>query len=125
MLEVASAPSCRLSVPLVLGDARRLPFRVGRFDAVFAAGLLAHLPDAEAGLAELGRVVAAGGGLALFHPVGRAVLAARHHRALDPGDTLDPAVLPRVLQRSGWLVTAIDDGADRYVAVASRADDDS
>ncbi len=109
----------------MLGVARRLPFRLGRFDAAFAAGLLAYLPDAEAGLAELARVVAAGGGLALFHPVGRAVLAARHHRALDPRDTLDPAVLPRVLQRSGWVVTAIDDGADRYVAVASRADDDS
>jgi hypothetical protein len=77
--------------------------------------------DLRAGdAAELARVVAAGRRLALFHPVGRAVLAACHGRTLDAGDTLDPGVLPRVLDRSGWKVASIDDGPNRYLALASR-----
>ncbi len=57
---------------------------------VFAAGLVHHLPDPAAGLAELARVTRPGGRLVLFHPSGRAALAARHGRTLtryeDPED---------------------------------------
>lgn len=54
---------------LVLGDARALPFAGASVDAVFAAGLVHHLPDPRAGLAELGP----------GHPAGR------DPRALPPG----------------------------------------
>jgi SAM-dependent methyltransferase len=38
---------------LVLADARALPFAAGSVDAVFAAGLVNHLPDPQAGFTEL------------------------------------------------------------------------
>nr|BFE65680.1 hypothetical protein GCM10020063_102060 [Dactylosporangium thailandense] len=71
--------------PLVLADARRLPFAAGALDAIFAAGLVTHLPDATEGLRELARAVRPGGRLVLFHPSGRARLAARHGRTPAPG----------------------------------------
>lgn len=56
--------------PGTVGDALRLPFRGGAFDAVVAAFSLNHLPDPGAGLRECGRVVRAGGAvLASTFPV--------------------------------------------------------
>ncbi|TDC63004.1 class I SAM-dependent methyltransferase [Actinomadura sp. GC306] len=47
--------------PRVQGDARRLPFRDGTFDAVVAVNMLHHLPDPTAALREAHRVLAPGG----------------------------------------------------------------
>jgi glycogen synthase len=49
------------SLRLVQADARSLPFGDGEFDAVVALDLTPHLPDLEAGLRELARVVRPGG----------------------------------------------------------------
>lgn len=46
---------------LVLGDAGRLMFREGAFDAALAVGLLDYVPDAAGCLAELARVTTRGG----------------------------------------------------------------
>ena len=62
---------------LMLADVAALPLRSESLDAVFAAGLIAHLPRPADNLRELARVVRPGGMLALFHPIGRAALAAR------------------------------------------------
>ncbi len=62
---------------LLLADVAALPLRPDVLDAVFAAGLIAHLPDPAGNLREIARVVRPGGVLALFHPIGRAALAAR------------------------------------------------
>jgi SAM-dependent methyltransferase len=105
---------------LVLADARRLPVADSAVDVVFAAGLLTHLPDAEAGLRELARVTRSGGGLILFHPSGRAALAARHGRALRPDEPLAEAVLRGSTDRTGWRLTRYDDAAHRFLAVAHR-----
>ena len=59
--------------------------------------------------------------LALFHPIGRAALAARHQRELQPDELLDPSVLPGVLERAGWSVEMLDDAEARYLAIARRA----
>jgi glycogen(starch) synthase len=61
MLEEARArwPSLRL----VEADARQLPFSDGEFDAAIAIDLMTHLPDLEAGVRELARVVRPGGQL--------------------------------------------------------------
>jgi len=105
---------------LVLADARRLPLRTGSVDAGFAAGLLPHLPDPGRGLAELARVIRPSGRLALFHPSGRAALAARQGRRLHEDDLLAPAPLRRLLEQSGWRLDRYDDGPNRFLAIAER-----
>ncbi|MFD7260348.1 class I SAM-dependent methyltransferase, partial [Streptomyces sp. NPDC059874] len=101
MLAAAQRTGRAAEGTLLLADVARLPLRDGALDAVFAAGLIAHLPDPEANLRELGRVVRPGGRLALFHPIGRAAHAARPRRVLTPNPMgAEPNQRPRVA-RSG------------------------
>jgi protein-L-isoaspartate O-methyltransferase len=46
-----------------LGDARRLPYPEGRFDAAYLVAVLGEIPDQAAALRELARVLAPGGRL--------------------------------------------------------------
>ena len=46
-----------------VGDVQQLPFAEGEFDVAVAAWMLYHVPDLDRGLAELGRVLRAGGRL--------------------------------------------------------------
>jgi ubiquinone/menaquinone biosynthesis C-methylase UbiE len=105
---------------LIEADARRLPLATGAVDALFAAGLVNHLPDPAAGLGELARVTRPGGLLIIFHPVGRATLAARHGRTISPDEILSPDPLRRETARAGWDLTTYDDGDDRFLAIATR-----
>jgi hypothetical protein len=66
------------------------------------------------------RVTAPGGRLALFHPVGRAVLAARHGRRLTPADVRAEPNLRPLLRDAGWTLTAYHDTDERYRALAVR-----
>ncbi len=50
------------------GDALRLPFPDGSFDAVICAEVLEHLPDFRGAIAELSRVLVRGGSLAVSVP---------------------------------------------------------
>jgi SAM-dependent methyltransferase len=120
MLNAARAEGRDRVAGLVLGDALHLPLPAASVDAVFAAGYLSHIPDSRAGLVELARVIRAKGRLAVFHPVSRAALAARHGREVCPEDPLDPAVLAPVLVATGWGAEAFDDGPDRYLTLAVR-----
>ena len=117
----AARPAVQLAAArMVIADARALPLADGSADAVFAAGLVNHLPDTEAGLRELARVTSPGGRLVLFHPSGRAALAARHGHALFPDEPLSEGPLRRFTAAAGWQLTAYDDAADRFFAVAER-----
>jgi SAM-dependent methyltransferase len=120
MLAVAHAAGHRAHAALVLADVRRLPLATGSADAVFAAGLITHLPEPACGLRQLGRVTRPGGLLVLFHPTGRAALAARHGRALAPGEPLDEQPLRESLRAAGWRLSAYDDAMHRFFAVAAR-----
>lgn len=120
MLDAARPASADSGAVLVLADARRLPLGDASADAVFAAGLVNHLPDARAGLAELARVTRPGGLLVLFHPSGRAVLAARHGRTLSPDEPLAEGPLTAAAADSGWRLARYDDAEDRFFAVAVR-----
>jgi SAM-dependent methyltransferase len=105
---------------LLVGDGEVLPFRDGAFDAIFTAGFVPHLTDPEAGLAELARVCVPGGRLAIFHPISRAALAARHGNVPSDDDLVAPARLTRTIDASGWRLLTVDDGPDRYLALAIR-----
>lgn len=105
---------------LLRADVARLPLRDGVLDAVFAAGLIAHLPDPAANLRELARVVRPGGRLALFHPIGRAALAARHGRELTPDDLRAEHNLRPLLSGSGWDMTSYADEDARFLVLAAR-----
>ncbi|MFE2311141.1 class I SAM-dependent methyltransferase [Streptomyces sp. NPDC059411] len=105
---------------LLLADVARLPLRDEVLDAVFAAGLIAHLPEPAANLRELARVVRPGGRLALFHPIGRAAHAARHGRELTPDDLRAEQNLGPLLAGSGWRLTSYADEDTRFLALAVR-----
>ena len=117
MLQVAHAKG---RGALALADVTQLPVAPGRIDTMFAAGILGHVPDPRGLLRALSEAMSEGGKLAVFHPIGRAALAARHQRTLAPTELLDPSVLPGVLAECGWTSLRIDDADDRYLAVATR-----
>ncbi|SFE11547.1 Methyltransferase domain-containing protein [Actinacidiphila alni] len=105
---------------LIEADGARLPLRDAAFDAVLAAGLVHHLPDPADGLREWARVTAPGGRLALFHPIGRAALAARRGHALDPDDLRAGHRIGPLLAATGWELVSLDDSEERYLALAVR-----
>ncbi|MGW4276419.1 SAM-dependent methyltransferase, partial [Streptomyces seoulensis] len=88
----------------------------------FAAGLVAHLPDPARDLRELRRVVRRGGTLALFHPIGRAALAARQGRRITPDDLRAESNLRPLLAGSGLRLTSYTDEDARFLALAVRED---
>ncbi|MFF4607144.1 class I SAM-dependent methyltransferase [Streptomyces sp. NPDC001339] len=120
MLEAAVRAGRDTHAALLLADVARLPLPDAALDAVFAAGLLTHLPAPSDGLTELARVVRPGGRLALFHPIGRAALAARKGHPVTPDDLRAEPNLRPLLAGSGWDLVRYEDGDDRYLAVASR-----
>ncbi|OEV12790.1 hypothetical protein AN218_06705, partial [Streptomyces nanshensis] len=60
------------------------------------------------------------GALALFHPVGRAALAARQGRELTADDVRAEPNITALLAASGWRLTSMADDEDRYLALAVR-----
>lgn len=105
---------------LLLGDVGRLPLRDGVLDGVFGAGLISHLDRPAEGLRELARVVRPGGRLALFHPVGRAALAARHGRPVTDDDLRAEPRLRPLLAGSGWRMVSYEDVDTRFLVLADR-----
>ena len=122
MLATAAAYDRTRHATLLLADARRLPLPDRAVDGIFAAGLLQHLSDPDGGLVELARVTRHGGRLALFHPSGRAALAARHGHELRPDEPLAEVPLENATRRTGWRLERYDDAPTRFFALAIRLD---
>ncbi len=120
MLEAAVGAGRDRDGRLLLADVTALPLRSQSLDAVFGAGLISHLPEPAENLRELARVVRPGGVLALFHPIGRAALAARQGRQITPEDLRAEANLRPLLAGSGWHMTSYTDEAARFLALAVR-----
>ncbi|MDQ0954343.1 SAM-dependent methyltransferase [Streptomyces phaeochromogenes] len=120
MLEAAVRAGRDRDGQLLLADVAGLPLRSESLDAVFAAGLVAHLPNPSENLRELARVVRPAGTLALFHPIGRAALAARQGRQITPDDLRAESNLRPLLSGSGWRLTSYVDEDSRFLALAVR-----
>ncbi|ALU97723.1 MULTISPECIES: class I SAM-dependent methyltransferase [Streptomyces] len=118
MLEAAARAGRGADGALLRADVARLPLRDGALDAVFGAGLISHLARPEADMAELARVVRPGGVLALFHPIGRAALAARQGRAITDDDLRAEPRLRELLAGAGWRLESYTDEDDRFLALA-------
>jgi len=103
------------------GDVLHLPLPNACCDGIFAAGLVPHLDDAVvAGLTEMARITRTGGRLAIFHPISRTALAARHGRVPSDDDIAAPARMEALLTATGWRMISIEDGEERYLALAER-----
>ncbi|MGX1472681.1 UNVERIFIED_CONTAM: ubiquinone/menaquinone biosynthesis C-methylase UbiE [Streptomyces canus] len=122
MLEAAVRAGRDRDGRLLLADVAALPLRSRSLDAVFGAGLISHLPRPAENLRELARVVRPGGVLALFHPIGRAALAARQGRRITPQDLRAEPNLRPLLAVSGWHLTSYTDEDTRFLALAVRED---
>ncbi|MFF4746004.1 class I SAM-dependent methyltransferase [Streptomyces chengbuensis] len=122
MLQMAVRAGRDRDAALLQADAARLPLRTASMDAVFASGLIAHLPNPADDLRELARVVRPGGRLALFHPIGRAALAVRQKRRLTPDDLRAEPNLGPLLAATGWRLVSYADEEARFLALAVRED---
>jgi ubiquinone/menaquinone biosynthesis C-methylase UbiE len=105
---------------LMLGDVSLPPVRRDAFDGILAAGIITHLADPIDGLRVLAAITRFGGYLALFHPIGRAVLAARHGHELRSDDIRAPENVEVAFASTGWRLIEVDDSESRYLAVAQR-----
>ncbi|RPK54405.1 Demethylmenaquinone methyltransferase [Streptomyces sp. ADI96-02] len=120
MLEAAARAGRDECATPLHADVARLPLRDATLDAVLGAGLISHLAHPAANLAELARVVRPGGVLALFHPIGRAALAARQGRPITDDDLRAEPRLGPLLARGGWRLDSYQDEDDRFLALAVR-----
>jgi SAM-dependent methyltransferase len=88
MLEVArrKVPNATFEV----GDLERLPFDDGAFDLAVVSLALCHLPDPTTAVAELARVLVAGGTLVVSdpHPMGGVLGGQAFYGEVGPGRTL-------------------------------------
>jgi hypothetical protein len=68
-------------------------------------------------LLELAQVTRPGGRLVLFHPSGRAALAARHGRTLRPDEPLAEEPLNQSMRDTGRRLTTYRDMQHRFLAI--------
>lgn len=109
---------------IVIGDALRLPFRSGRFDACVSVDAAPYLPDRDRWFRELARVVADGGtaavsDLVLATPPGTAPEPTAVDSFLDAWDMAglaDPSFYADRLRDAGWEPLGVDDITDGSVA---------
>lgn len=109
MLRVGKAR--RPDLPFVAGDATRLPFADGAFDAVTISFGLRNVVDTSAALREMLRVV---------RPGGRVVICEFSHPAWAPFRTVYMEYLMRALPVVAGAVTK-DKGSYEYLAESIRA----
>ncbi|MDE0115312.1 MAG: methyltransferase domain-containing protein [bacterium] len=124
MLHEAARLGRRAISGCILGDVGRLPVRDGCVAGILAAGLLPHLPDPVGTLREMARVARPRARLAVFHPISRLALAARHQergaRAHDMN--IAPHRIKPLLADGGWTLELLDDADDHYLALAANSD---
>ncbi|WP_037912221.1 demethylmenaquinone methyltransferase [Actinacidiphila yeochonensis] len=96
----------RPELPLTAGDATRLPFADGVFDAVTISFALRNVHDPDAALREMRRVT---------RPGGRVVVCEFSHPVIKPFRTVYTEYLMRALPQ---VATAVSSNPDAYVYLA-------
>ena len=107
----------------VQGDAQSLPLPDGVFDWVVCNAVFPHFPDKPRALAELRRVLRAGGRLVICHAFKRQAIN-EFHRSI--GDVVARDAIPdeeemlHLLREAGLDRVVLRDEPDRYLALACR-----
>lgn len=106
---------------LSLGESERLPYASGKFDRVIIVDALHHVADQEATLAEMWRVLAAGGKLIIEEPdvrhfavklirLGEKLLLMRSHflapdKIVELAQTLQPSHIKLIAEKgNAWII---------------------
>jgi arsenite methyltransferase len=122
------APSPPDRVSFVVGDAESLPLADSEFDAVLCECSLCVFPDKPRAVAEMARVLRAGGRVAISDVVAdRARLPAGLRGTMATvacvGDALDEAGYRRLLEWAGFEVVAVESRDADAAALAERVRD--
>jgi len=107
----------------VQGEAESLPLPEGVFDWVFCNAVFPHFADKLCALAEISRVLRAGGRLVICHAFSRQAINEFHrstggvvaHDAIPDGEEM-----LHLLREAGLVETQVRDEPDRYLALACR-----
>ena len=105
----------------VQGDAQSLPLPEGVFDWVLCNAVFPHFPDKLRALAELRRVLRAGGRLVICHAFNREVINEFHRSVggtVAHDTTPDEEEMRRLLSGAGLDDAEIRDEPDRYLVIA-------
>lgn len=100
-LAYATAKHDLAEASFTLGDATRLPYGSGQFDAVISIGSLPYVPDIDAALGEMHRVAVTDGQLFVVgpkypgNPIARRIADALLH-------FLEPDAFSNRVRRAGW-----------------------
>lgn len=100
--DVWNRPEMLRTVVDVWGDAQRLPFAAATFDTVLAAEMLEHIPDPDACVAEIARVIKPGGRFLLTVPL----VAPLHQWPFD-FYRFTPKGIEAIVERHGFEVERV------------------
>ncbi|HOU89680.1 MAG TPA: class I SAM-dependent methyltransferase [Polyangiaceae bacterium] len=123
MLELAQRKIADPRVSWHAADARRLPLGDAACDRVLCCSVWPHFDDCAAVAVELGRVLAPGGLLHVWHLIPREKVNAIHAGAGEAvrGDVLPPAAqTAALLGAAGFRIVTASEADDRYLVTAMK-----
>ena len=111
-LDIAASAAKYYHKRFVAGTATAMPFADNEFDAAWSIWVLEHIPNPEAALSEIRRVVKPGGLLYLLpawdcKPWAAQGYEARPYRDLGLGGKLIKATIPMRKSEAFWVATAV------------------
>jgi SAM-dependent methyltransferase len=123
-LDIAASAAKNYHKRFVAGTATAMPFADGEFDALWSIWVLEHIPNPEAALTEIRRVVKPGGLLYLLpawdcKPWAAQGYEARPYRDLGLGGKLVKASIPLRSSEAFWIFTTVPNRVLRAAFVGS------
>jgi len=124
MLTRAKAKGFAGNIEYIVADASDMPLPDESFDWAICNAALPHFPDKSKALAEIARVLKRGGKLVICHAQSRQAVNEMHRTiggAVANDLIPDNGQLRQFLADSGFTGIEIENGTDRYIAIAVRA----